>query len=100
MREKKFNNMVMKHNQLMEEAEHVLKQRNFENCLKCKFYLTQETNYTNNILNEKGVPHETRGVSKVGICRRFPAHVCHEPNDWCGEFQPIKETANTNQEEI
>ena len=61
------------------------------NCLKCKFYLTKETNHVNNILDKNGVPHETRGISTVGICRRFPTHVNREPNDWCGEFQPIKE---------
>jgi len=51
-------------------------------------------------LDKDGILRDLRNTYTIALCRRYPKHVHESPNDWCGEFQPIKETANTNQEEI
>jgi hypothetical protein len=49
-------------------------------CKNCKYGLTH-------LQPKPAVKWREAEDEKLIICRRYPKHVLHEPDDWCGEYK-------------
>jgi len=58
-------------------------------CSTCRFYYRKTAQEHQALIDECGCLQKQTHEMLVQLCRRFPQHVRHYPDDWCGEYSPF-----------
>ena len=57
-------------------------------CSTCRFFYRKTERTLRAWIDEYGDEQGKTTETETRVCRRYPHHVGHHPEDWCGEYIP------------
>ena len=65
-------------------------------CSTCRFFYRKTERTLRAWIDEYGDEQGKTTETETRVCRRYPHHVEHYPEDWCGEYIPSNDSSATS----